>query len=69
MAKEKSEKARITVRGERDEVWGDIQEKQKKGELSEDGKFKLKEEMQKIVDEINKEIDEMLSRKEEEIKN
>ncbi|HJN62623.1 MAG TPA: ribosome recycling factor [Candidatus Paceibacterota bacterium] len=69
LAKEKSEKARITVRGERDEVWGDIQEKQKKGELSEDGKFKLKEEMQKIVDEINKEIDEMLSRKEEEIKN
>jgi ribosome recycling factor len=67
-AKEKVEKAKITIRGERDEIWNNIQEKQKSGELSEDEKFKLKDEMQKIVDGGNKTLEEMADRKENEIK-
>lgn len=68
VAREKAEKAKISIRGERDEIWSDIQEKQKGGEISEDEKYKLKDEMQKIVDEANKKIEEMVERKENEIK-
>jgi len=66
-AKEKAEQAKITIRGERDEIWNDIQDKQKGGELTEDEKFRLKDEMQKIVDEGNKALEGMASRKEAEI--
>jgi ribosome recycling factor len=69
LAKEKTEQAKISLRGERDDVWGDIQDKQKNGELSEDEKFKLKDEMQKIVDEVGKLLDGMYERKEKEISN
>jgi len=69
LAKEKTEKARMSIRGERDGVWDDIQERQKSGELSEDEKFKLKDEMQEMVDNGNKVFDEALGRKEEEIAN
>jgi len=69
IAKDKAEKARVSIRGERDEIWNDIQAKQRNGEISEDDKFQLKDEMQKLVDETIKSIDDSLKRKEEEIKN
>jgi len=69
LAGEKTEKAKISIRGERDEVWSDIQERQQKGEISEDEKFKLKDEMQKMTDDANKVFEEMREKKEGEIKN
>jgi ribosome recycling factor len=68
VSKEKLEKAKISLRQERDEIWNDIQKKQKDGELSEDEKFKLKDEMQKLIDEKVKGMTEMTDRKEKEIK-
>lgn len=68
-AKKKLEESKISLRSERDDVWNDIQTKQKNGELTEDDKFRLKEEMQKLFDEIQKALDEMFDRKEQEIKN
>lgn len=67
LAKKKHEEARVSLRGVRDEIWSDIQEKERKGEMNEDDKFRLKDEMQKNVDETNKKLDEMLERKEKEI--
>lgn len=67
IAKEKLEDARIRVRKEREDVWGDIQKKEKDGEITEDEKFNLKDELQKIVDEENKKIEEMADKKESEI--
>jgi len=67
MAKERLEKARISLRGERDSVWEEIQKQEKDGELSEDEEFRLKEEMQKIVDETNRKFEEILTKKEKEI--
>ena len=64
----KIEEARISIRKERDETWNDIQAKEKAGEMSEDDKFRAKEEMQKIVDDIQKQFEEMLTTKEAEIK-
>jgi len=69
LARGKLEEARMSLRQERDEVWSDIQKKEKEGSLTEDEKFRFKEDMQKIIDTANKELDDMLLRKEREISN
>jgi ribosome recycling factor len=66
-AKEKLEKARVSLRGEREIVWEDIQKKEKEGEMGEDEKFRLKEDMQKLVDEQSKKFEELFNKKEMEI--
>jgi ribosome recycling factor len=63
------EAARASLRQEREKVWHDIQVKERNGEISEDDKFKLKDELQKIVDGGNKKFAEMGQRKEAEILN
>jgi ribosome recycling factor len=67
LAKNKLEEARITLRGLRDEIWNDIQKKEKDGEMSEDDKFRGKEEMQKAIDAGNKNFEALLKKKESEI--
>jgi len=67
IAKEKLEHARVSMRGEREKVWSEIQEKEKNGELSEDDKYHLKDELQKIVDEENNKLESMADKKEREI--
>ncbi len=67
IARERLEDARIALRSARDDVWSDIQEQTREGELSEDEKFRLKDEMQKIVDEGNKKLETIMDRKEKEI--
>lgn len=64
---EKSEQAKQTLRKWRDEAWGQIQEEARKGTLREDDKFKGKEELQKLVDEYVKKIDNLVEKKEAEI--
>ena len=67
ISKQKLEEARVALRGERDKVWSDIQAKEKDGKLSEDEKFRAKDEMQKLIDEGNKKLEELAERKEKEI--
>ncbi len=67
LAKEKVEEIRTSLRLARDEVWNDIQAKEKAKEMSEDDKFRAKEEMQKRVDAANAAFDQALERKEKEI--
>ena len=67
IAKEKIEDCRTRLRLARDEVWSDIQKKEKDGDMPEDDKFRAKDEMQKRVDATNKQFDELLVRKEKEI--
>lgn len=64
---QKGEEARISVRSIREEIWKEIQEAEKRGEISEDDKFKGKDEIQKIVDEYNKKIEEIRAKKENEM--
>jgi ribosome recycling factor len=64
----KLEEARISVRKEREGVWDDIQEKEKSGDMTEDEKFKSKEEMEKIITDFQKELEELSNTKENEIK-
>ncbi|MFA6095864.1 MAG: ribosome recycling factor [Candidatus Paceibacterota bacterium] len=67
MAKEKYEQARIQLRKHREEVHTDIDKKEKDGEIGEDDKFRLKAEMQKLVDEANKKLLAAMDKKEKEI--
>lgn len=61
------EDARIHVRREREEVLKEIDRKEKAKEISEDERFRQKNDIQKIVDEINKKIEDMGTVKEKEI--
>jgi ribosome recycling factor len=67
LAKEKMEELRAQLRVARDEVWSDIQKQEKEKKMSEDDKFRAKDEMEKKVKAANQKFDEALSRKEKEI--
>ncbi len=67
IAKAKFEESRAAVRIARDEAWKDIQEKERLGLLTEDDKFRFKEELQKKVDTINAELEQAFDKKAEEM--
>ena len=64
---EKAEEARISIRLHRERVWKEIQEMERKGEIREDDKFRAKDELQELIDDYNKKIDEMKKNKESEV--
>lgn len=63
----RAEESRIAVRNVREEIWKDIQDLERKGDISEDDKFHGKDELQKVVDEYNHRIEEIRTKKEQEI--
>jgi ribosome recycling factor len=65
--KEKVEEARIRLRGAREEVREEVLKKEKEKEFSEDEKFKLFDELEKLTKEFNERITQISERKEEEI--
>ncbi|MFA6397278.1 MAG: ribosome recycling factor [Candidatus Paceibacterota bacterium] len=67
--KERLEDARISVRKEREKVWNDIQDKETAGSISEDDKFMAKDELQKIIDETNANLEVIFDKKEKEVMN
>lgn len=67
LAKGKLEEARTTIRLARDEVWKDIQNREKEGTLTEDDKFSLKEELQERIDKLNEELERAFESKETEM--
>lgn len=69
IAKERLEDARQSLRGTREEIWSDIQTKEKESEISEDDKFRLKDELQKHIDAGNTALEELFKKKEAEIQN
>ncbi len=62
------EKVRIEIKQERENVVKNIEKDFKGKILSEDQKFYLLKEVQKVIDEANKSIDEMTNKKESELK-
>jgi len=67
--KEKLEESRITVRRERENLWDDVQAKEKEGNLTEDEKFRAKEDLQKLIDEVNNNLEAIFEKKEHEVMN
>lgn len=69
IAKDRLEDSRQSLRVAREEVWNDIQAKEKASEMSEDEKFRFKEELQKKIDAANAALGEVFDKKETEIQN
>ena len=67
VAKDKLEQAKVSLRGERDKVWNDVQEKEKENEISQDDKFQSKDEMQKVIDGASNVLESLFEKKEKEI--
>jgi ribosome recycling factor len=67
LVRDKMETSRISIRQEREKVWNDVQSKEKGGAISEDEKFKSKDEIQKLVDQANSDLEDIASKKEKEI--
>ena len=61
------EKTKIAIRMIREDSWREIKNLEKKGDISEDEKFTGKDELQKVIDEFNKRIEEIGKDKEKEI--
>ncbi|MBI5079452.1 ribosome recycling factor [Candidatus Wolfebacteria bacterium] len=67
LVREEAEEARIKIRHSRDEQNKKIGRQEEKSEISEDQKFRLKEDIQKAVDKANGEIEQILENKIKEI--
>ena len=67
--KEKLEEQRITVRRERETIWKDVETKEREGKMTEDEKFRAKEELQKIIDEANRNLEASFEKKQKEVMN
>ncbi len=65
---QKAEETYQTLRKWRDEAWKDLQDRFHKKEISEDDKFRGKEELQKLIDEYHKKIEDIKEKKNQEIK-
>lgn len=64
---EKAEAARQTIRRAREDAWNKIQAAQKAKEISEDDKFRGKDDLQKVVDEYNEKVKNLVEKKKQEI--
>ena len=65
---EEAEKTRETIRHWRQTSWKKIQDAFQAGEISEDKKFKAKDELQELIDEYNQKVQDIKKKKELEIK-
>jgi len=64
---EKAEQCKQTIRHQREDAWNKIQAAQKAKELSEDEKFRGKDELQKVVDDYQKKIIALVEKKKNEL--
>lgn len=65
--KQKMEKARISLRQTREEAWSKIQEMERKSEISEDEKYRKKEELQEKIKKFEDKVEELGKKKEKEM--
>ena len=64
---EKAEQTKQTIRRQRDVVWNKIQAAQKDKLISEDDKFRGKDELQKVVDDYSEKIKSLVEKKKQEL--
>jgi len=67
LAGEKAEHAKVTLRGLRNEAIKDLESAEKEGGMSKDEQFRLKEELQKMIDAANMQLEAITKKKQEEI--
>jgi len=67
LAGEKAEHAKVTLRGHRNDAIKDLESAEKEGGMSKDELFRLKEELQKLIDAASAQLDAIAKKKQEEI--
>ena len=67
LVRQKMEKAKVALRQTREESWKKIQEMERKGEIPEDEKFRQKNDLQELINDYEKKIEEIEGKKEKEI--
>jgi ribosome recycling factor len=65
--KKYGEEAKISLRNVRKEAWDKVQTALKNKEATEDDKYWAEEELNKLIDEMNKEVDKIVAQKEQEV--
>jgi len=65
---EKLEDTRRTLRGHRNDVWHDIQERSRRSEITEDDKYLLKDQLEEHMKAANAALEEIVKRKETELR-
>ncbi len=65
--KKMGEQAKISLRSIRGEAWERVQSAEKRKEITEDDRYRAEEELNKLITEMNKEVDHIISTKEAEI--
>jgi len=68
LAKNKAEQGKMSIRGAREESWDKIQEMEQNGDLTEDDKYRGKDELDKLVEEYNSQIEQLVETKEKNLK-
>jgi len=61
------EEARVVLRGLRKTTWEEVQKLQKEGQLTEDDKYHAEEQLNKVIDEFNIQIEDLVKQKEADI--
>jgi ribosome recycling factor len=67
IAKQKLEETKAILRVARDEAWKDIQTQEREGTLTEDDKYSLKDELQKIMDNATEDMEGSFEAKQKEM--
>lgn len=67
LVKEKAEEAKVSIRNSRQQIWDETKKAKADGDVSEDEMYHRESEIQKVVDEKNKEVDSILATKEAEL--
>lgn len=65
---QKAEAVRITLRTLREESWREIQRLEKAGQLTEDDRYQGEKDLNKLIEDYNKKIQELIEAKERELK-
>jgi len=65
--KKLGEESKIALRNVRKEAWDKVQDAQKKGEATEDDKYRAEERLNVLINEMNAEVDKLIAQKEQEV--
>jgi ribosome recycling factor len=62
-----AEEAKVVLRNVRGDAWNEIKKLEKSGELTEDDRYRAEEELNKIIGDFNKQVDDATDSKEKEV--
>lgn len=65
--KKAGEQAKISLRNARGEAWSKVQSGLKNKEITEDDKYNAEDKLNKLIEEMNKEVDKVVAEKEKEV--